>query len=53
MSLSPHMKIMPKETHQIDRKLHCTINMTYPQIQGKDLSGGAKEFNQRIEKLVN
>ncbi len=52
VSLSQNMKIKSQSSHVADDKLKIKMDINYPQIQGKDLSVGAKEFNQQIEKIV-
>lgn len=53
VSITPNMQIASRSQRSEDAKLGCTIDTKYPQIQGKLLSTGAKEFNATIERTVN
>jgi hypothetical protein len=52
VSISPTMQIISQSQHREDAKLGYEIDTKYPQIQGKTLSAGAKEFNSAIKKIV-
>lgn len=53
VSISPNMKVTSKKAHQSDDNLKINIEENYPQIQGKELTENAKQFNQAIEQVVN
>jgi len=46
-------KIVPKKMHEEDPVLRYTIDVTYPQISGKNLPEGSLAFNQRVMEIVN
>ena len=51
--ISKSQKVVPEKKHEEDQALHYTIDITYPQIQGKNLTQAEKDFNQRIVTLVD
>lgn len=46
-------KITPKKQHEESADLYYSIDVTYPQITGKELTEGEQQFNQRITNIVN
>lgn len=46
-------KVVPKKVHEEDPVYRYTIDATYPQISGKNLSKSAEEFNQRVYNMVS
>lgn len=45
-------KAVPKTDHDENTEYHYTIDVTYPQITGNNLSPAAQQFNQTISKMV-
>lgn len=51
--ISKSQKVIPERKHEKNQELHYSIEITYPQIEGKSISKAEKEFNQRILNIIN
>src|SRR6185437_16317022 len=50
--INDHLKAVPRMDHDEDAEYHYTMDMTYPQITGDNISQEAEQFNQIISKMV-
>jgi hypothetical protein len=48
-----HLKAVPKTDHDENAEYRYTIDVTYPQIAGDNLSEAAQQFNQTMTKMVD
>jgi len=53
VELSQNSKIIPIERHEQNQDLHYTIDISYPQVTGPQLSKQEMDFNQQMSALVN
>lgn len=53
ITLNNSLKIISAEKHEKNHALNYSIDIIYPQIQGKNLTEAEKAFNQRILAIVN
>jgi hypothetical protein len=53
LAIDNHLKAVPKTDHDENSELHYTIDVTYPQIAGDNLSPAAQQFNQTISNMIN
>ena len=51
--LNDSQKIISAQKHEKNQALNYSIDITYPQIQGKHLTEAEKAFNQRILSIVD
>lgn len=52
ISISEHLNLVSKNHHEENLEQHFIIDVTYPQIEGENLSKGAENYNQRVSDLV-
>lgn len=53
LMINDQLKVIPKTDHDEDATLHYTIDATYPQIAGNNLSPEAQQFNQTITHMIS
>lgn len=51
--ISKTQKVTPVKKHEENENLHCNIDVTYPQISGKNLSTAEQKFNSHIIQIIN
>jgi len=53
VSINAQMEIVATVKHEEDAQLPYTIDVSYPQITGENLSTQAKEFNRLVNEMVS
>lgn len=53
VSVTKNLSLISKNSHEENPTQYTTIDVSYPQLQGENLSANAQQFNQLISDIVN